>query len=67
MAYNCNITFIAPGKAGARLTARAREISRIGRSGIYDVTVTDDSGALVAEFRGLSRTIKGTHVPVDNA
>ena len=36
----CNITFIRPGKLGDRLVATAREISRSGRSGIYDVRVT---------------------------
>ena len=35
-----NITFIRPGKLGDRLVATAREISRSGRSGIYDVRVT---------------------------
>ena len=40
-----NITFIRPGKLGDRLVATAREISRSGRSGIYDVRVTvDDTG-----------------------
>ena len=34
-----NITFIRPGKLGDVLVASAREISRSGRSGIYDVQV----------------------------
>jgi acyl-CoA thioesterase len=57
-----NITFIAPGKLGDRLVATAREISRSGRSGIYDVRVTVDQ-TVVAEFRGHSRTIAGTWLP----
>ena len=32
-----NITFIRPGKLGDLLVAKAREVSRNGRSGIYDV------------------------------
>jgi acyl-CoA thioesterase len=54
-----SITFIRPGKLGDRLIATAREISRSGRSGIYDVRVTagDD---VIAEFRGHSRAIGGT-------
>src|SRR6201985_2960569 len=32
-----NITFVRPGKLGDTLVATAREISRSGRSGIYDV------------------------------
>ena len=53
-----SITFIRPGKLGDRLVATAREISRSGRSGIYDVRVTVDD-AVIAEFRGHSRTIGG--------
>ena len=55
-----NITFIRPGKLGDRLVATAREISRSGRSGIYDVSVATDDGTVVAEFRGHSRVVAGT-------
>jgi acyl-CoA thioesterase len=58
-----NITFIRPGKLGDRLIATAREISRSGRSGIYDVRVTVDD-TVIAEFRGHSRAIGGTWLPV---
>jgi acyl-CoA thioesterase len=57
-----SITFIRPGKLGDRLIAAAREISRSGRSGIYDVRVTAD-GVVIAEFRGHSRSIGGTWLP----
>jgi acyl-CoA thioesterase len=62
-----SITFIRPGKLGDRLVATAREVSKIGRSGIYDVRVTSDD-VVIAEFRGHSRSIGGTLVPaaVDN-
>ena len=40
VAAQCDITFIRPGKLGDVLVATAREISRSGRSGIYDVRVT---------------------------
>jgi acyl-CoA thioesterase len=59
------ITFIRPGKLGDRLMATAREISRTGRSGIYDVRVSVDDSA-IAEFRGHSRTIGGAWVRTDN-
>ena len=59
-----NITFILPGKLGDRLVATAREISRSGRSGIYDIRVTVDDVA-IAELRGHSRTIGGAWVPVE--
>src|SRR5260370_5351814 len=58
-----NITFIRPGKLGDRLVATAREISRSGRSGIYDVRVTAND-IVIAEFRGHSRAIAGAWLPV---
>src|SRR5258707_5720370 len=57
-----DITFIRPGKLGDVLVATAREISRSGRSGIYDVSVTVD-GVVIAEFRGHSRTVGGAWLP----
>jgi acyl-CoA thioesterase len=57
-----SITFIKPGKLGDLLVATAREISRGGRSGIYDVRVTVGD-EVIAEFRGHSRTIAGTWLP----
>jgi acyl-CoA thioesterase len=57
-----NITFIRPGRLGDTLVAIAREVSRGGRSGIYDVRVTV-GGEVIAEFRGHSRTIGGTWLP----
>ena len=59
------ITFIKPGKLGDRLVATAREISRSGRSGIYDVRVTNGD-AVIAEFRGHSRVIPGTWLPTQD-
>jgi acyl-CoA thioesterase len=56
-----NITFIRPGKLGDVLVAKARELSRSGRSGIYDMSVTAND-VVIAEFRGHSRTIGGTWV-----
>lgn len=61
VAQHNSITFVAPGRLGDRLTAEAREVARFGRSGIYDVRVTDQAGRLIAEFRGHSRTIDGKH------
>lgn len=63
VAQHCAVTFIAPGKLGDRLTARAVEQQRFGRSGIYDITVTRDDGTVIAEFRGHSRTIEGALLP----
>ncbi len=63
VAAQCNISFVKPGKLGDRLVATASEISRTGRSGIYDVRVTVD-GVAIAELRGHSRTVGGAWVPV---
>jgi acyl-CoA thioesterase len=77
-AYACNshnrvtlaqqnaITFCAPGHKGDRLTATAIEVMRLGRSGVYDVTVTNQHGRIVAVMRGNSRTIKGTNFEEEN-
>src|SRR5258708_457209 len=64
VAASGNISFVTPGKLGHLLVATAREISRSGRSGIYDVTVTAGD-IVIAEFRGHSRTIGGTWLPTD--
>ena len=61
--HQAAITYMAPGRLGDRLTAVARELHRGRRDGIYDVHVSNDRGEQVAEFRGHSRTVKGTHLP----
>lgn len=63
VAQHCSVTFIAPALKGDRLTATAHEVLRKGRSGIYDIRITNQEGEQIAEFRGHSRTIKGTHLP----
>ena len=60
VAQHNTISFISPGRLGDRLTAVAEELSLQGRSGIYDVRVTRQSGEVVAEMRGCSRVIKGS-------
>lgn len=61
VAQHNSITYVAPGRLGDRLKAEAREVTRFGRSGIYDVRVTDQAGKLIAEFRGHSRALEGKH------
>ncbi|MGI9366065.1 MAG: hydroxyphenylacetyl-CoA thioesterase PaaI [Rhizobiaceae bacterium] len=62
VAQHCTISFVAPAFEGDRLTATASERYRAGRSGIYDVTIVNQKGDIIAEFRGNSRTVKGQHV-----
>jgi len=63
VAQHCSITYLAPGKAGDRLVATATEATRQGRSGIYDITVRNQEGVMIALFRGHSRTVKGEFFP----
>ena len=56
LAAGADITFLRPVRAGQELCATAVVRSRSGRSGVVDVTVTDDTGVPVAEFRGRSRS-----------
>ena len=61
VAQQNQITYVAPGQLGERLTAVAVEVNRQGRSGTYDVSVTGADGRTVALMRGLSRQVSGTH------
>ena len=63
VAASCDIAYLKPARAGDVLSATAREVYREGRNGIYDIAVTDQSGAAVAQFRGKSRTIGGPVIP----
>ncbi len=58
VAHHASITFLRPGRVGETLLAEAMERTRAGRSAIYDVRVTTIDGALVAEFRGHTRTLR---------
>ncbi|PCI06053.1 MAG: phenylacetic acid degradation protein PaaD [Hyphomicrobiales bacterium] len=60
VAQHNSITYLAPGRVGDHLTAEASERNLTGRSGIYDVVVRNQDGIVIAEFRGLSRSIGGT-------
>jgi acyl-CoA thioesterase len=60
VAAGFTIDLLVPGRLGQTLYAEAREVSRRGRSGLYDVTVRADdpgTGEVVAEFRGRSRSL----------
>lgn len=77
-AYACNayneltvasglaVDFLAPGKLGDVLTAVGTELSRNGRTGVYDVVVSNQRGERVALFRGKSYRLTGrTAVDLD--
>lgn len=60
VASSCSIDFLRPVHLGDTLTATAVEQALIGRSGVYDVSVVNNKGELVALFRGKSAQIRGT-------
>ncbi|MGV3652664.1 MAG: hydroxyphenylacetyl-CoA thioesterase PaaI [Noviherbaspirillum sp.] len=53
------IDFLAPAREGDLLQAEGVERSRAGKTGVYDITVSDQNGNRVALFRGKSYEIKG--------
>jgi acyl-CoA thioesterase len=57
VAAGADVSFLEPVEEGVTLVAVARERSRRGRSGLYDVTVATAEGTVVAEFRGRSRSL----------
>ncbi|WP_372967810.1 hydroxyphenylacetyl-CoA thioesterase PaaI [Microbacterium sp.] len=61
VAGGADIAFLKSTTVGQRLTARAVRRVVSGRNGLYDVTVTDESGDVVAEVRGRSLTTNRPH------
>ncbi|MEM7404499.1 MAG: hydroxyphenylacetyl-CoA thioesterase PaaI [Pseudomonadota bacterium] len=55
LAANASIDWLKPGYAGDVLTAEAREQTLSGRTGLYDVRITNGAGELIALFRGKTR------------
>jgi acyl-CoA thioesterase len=63
VAAGCSIEFLRPVQGGDTLTAEAVEQSLTGRTGIYDIRITNRANETVAMFRGKSSQIKGTVIP----
>lgn len=55
----CTIDYLAPGRPGDVLTAEAVEQAQAGKSGIYDVKVSNQDGRTIALFRGKSLRVGG--------
>ena len=62
MASGFGIDLLAPAVEGDTLTAKCTEVSKAGRTGVYDVLVTNQRGERIAVFRGRSYTLKGRAV-----
>jgi len=58
VAQNCCIDYVRPGKTGNTLTAVAQEKYLAGRTGLYDITISNEKNEVVAHFRGKSYRIK---------
>lgn len=58
LAQSAQVTFLMPAQVGDELQAEAVERVRLGRNGIYDVTVRRNE-TVIAEFRGQSVTLGG--------
>jgi acyl-CoA thioesterase len=63
VAQHCAITFLASPREGDVLTATAQERQRGRRTGLTDIDIADQTGRLVAVFRGHSYQVNGTIVP----
>ena len=59
VAAGCAIEFLAPAFLGDVLTAEGVEQALRGRTGVYDMKVTNQKSELIALCRGKSATIKG--------
>jgi acyl-CoA thioesterase len=64
VASGFSIDLVAPARLGDLLTARCHEVSKSGRTGVYDTEVLNQRGERVAVFRGRSYTMRGKPVVV---
>jgi acyl-CoA thioesterase len=62
VAAGFDVNLLAAAKLGDVLTATATEVSKAGRTGVYDIAVTNQRGEAVAAFRGRSYTMKSKHL-----
>jgi acyl-CoA thioesterase len=58
VAAGLSVDFLAPAERGDVLTADAVEVSLAGRTGVYDIVVTNQRGARIALVRGRSARLR---------
>ncbi len=63
VASGCSIEFLKPAHLGDVLTCEGVEQCLHGRHGIYDMTVSNQRGEVVAMFRGRSAQLSGKVLP----
>jgi acyl-CoA thioesterase len=59
VASGFDVNLLAAARLGDVLTAQAMEVSKAGRTGVYDISVRNQRGEAIAAFRGRSYTMKG--------
>ncbi|MBU1235733.1 MAG: hydroxyphenylacetyl-CoA thioesterase PaaI [Gammaproteobacteria bacterium] len=59
VAAGVDINFLAPAHLGDVLTAKGHARHQGGRSGVYDIEVSNQLGKLIAVFRGRAARVKG--------
>ncbi len=59
VASGFDVNLVASARLGDVLTAQAVEVSKSGRTGVYDILVANQRGEKIAAFRGRSYTMKG--------
>ena len=59
VASGFDVNLLAAARLGDVLTAQAVEVSKAGRTGVYDIGVRNQRGEAIAAFRGRSYTMKG--------
>ena len=59
VASGFDIHLMSGARLGDVLTASATELSKGGRTGVYDIVVSNQRGEQIAAFRGRSYTMKG--------
>jgi acyl-CoA thioesterase len=62
----CSIDYLSPGREGDLLTAEAVEQALSGKTGVYDIVVSNQEGRKVALFRGKSHRVNGMVAEVGN-
>lgn len=62
VASGFDIDLLAPAREGDVLTAAGCVVSQGSRTGLYDISVTNQSGERIAAFRGRSYRLKGRAV-----
>ena len=66
VALSCTIDFVSPAFEGDTLTATAEELHQGGRSGVYQIKITNQNQQLIALFKGNSARIKQSVLPKES-